>query len=282
MNCRPQISLLVPFRPNSATPHRTRIWEWLQRYWSYELPDAEIVIGRSSGASFSKTEAVNDAASRARGRIFVILDSDAYVRGDVILYCARAIEEASRRGHKLWFIPYRHLYRLTETSTELVLNSDPKVPYRFTSPPALDEVESTVGSMHGHHFGAMIQIMPREAFETVGCMDPRFRGWGGEDVAFLRALDTLYSKHKTVKADVLHLWHPSIGSTVHNRMWEGQNSPGQNADLAARYNRATGDRARMRALVDEGCGLCCPPQSKQAWWIFWFLTWLRNFLSLLV
>lgn len=281
MKCRPQISLLVPFRPNSATRHRTRIWKWLEKYWRHELPDAEIVIGRSKGAAFSKTEAVNDAASRARGRIFVILDSDAYVRGESILDCARAIEEASRRGHKLWFIPYRNLYRLTEASTELVLNSDPRLPYRFPSPPPLGEVESTVGSMHGHHFGAMIQIMPREAFETVGCMDTRFRGWGGEDVAFLRALDTLYAKHKSIKADVLHLWHPSIGSSVYDRMWEGQHRPGLNAELAARYNRATGDRARMRALVDEGCRGRCR-HSRWWWYCCWTFTLVRKFLELLV
>lgn len=277
MKKRPQISLLVPFRANSDAPHRLWIWEWLLEYWSYELPDAEIVMGRSKSVAFSKTEAVNDAARRATGRIFVILDSDAYLRGEVILHCAREIEEAQRRGHKLWFIPYRHLYRLTEGSTERVLNSDPRRPYRFSSPPARDEVESTVGSMHGHHFGAMVQIMPREAFRTVGCMDPRFQGWGGEDVAFLRALDTLYGKHKTVDVDVLHLWHPNLGTSVYNRMWEGQDTPGTNSKLAERYNRATGDRARMRALVDEGCQtIVCRCRWLPRWvcllfgWIFGF------------
>jgi hypothetical protein len=250
---RPQISLLVPFRASAKHPHRARIWEWLKRYWSHELPDAEIVVGHSTSEAFCKTEAVNDAAARARGRIFVILDSDAYIRGSAILHCARAIEEAQRRGQKRWFIPYRRLYRLTEASAEMVLNSDPMWPYRFTSPPPDDAVESTVGSMHGHHFGAMIQIMPREAFEAVGCMDTRFKGWGGEDVAFMRAVDTLYAKHKTIAVDVLHLWHPNIGTSVLDRMWEGQDKPGQNSRLAKSYSRATGDRVAMRALVDAGC-----------------------------
>jgi hypothetical protein len=249
---RPQISLLVPFRPSVEHPHRVRLWAWLEQYWRYELPDAEIVIGRSTSETFSKTEAVNDAARRATGRIFVILDSDTYIRGTAILKCARAIEDAQRRGHRLWFIPYRRLYRLTEESTEQVLASSHQWPFRFPSPPPVDEVESTVGSMHGHHFGAMIQVMPREAFELVGGMDPRFQGWGGEDVSFMRAVDTLYAKHKTLRHDVLHLWHPSIGITVYDRMWEGQQRPGSNSRLAERYNRAVGDRVRMLALVDEG------------------------------
>lgn len=249
----PQVSFLVPFRADNAAPHRVRVWDWLTDYWSWELPDAEIVVGKCKGKVFSKTEAVNDAASRAKGRIFVILDSDVYIRGESIVHCARAIEESQRREDKLWFIPYRHLFRLTEASTEMVLRSDPRTPLRFHSPPNTDEVESTTGSAHGHRFGAMIQIMPREAFATVGGMDPRFAGWGGEDVSFLRAVDTLYAKHKTLDAEVLHLWHANIGSTFQNRMWQGQDKPGSNWNLSSRYGKATQDRAKMRALVDEGC-----------------------------
>lgn len=249
----PQISLLVPFRENPEAPGRLATWRWLTNYWSYELQDAEIIIGKSTSKAFSKTEAVNDAASRATGRTFVILDSDCYMRGSEIKDCADQIDESLRRELPLWMIPYRHLFRLTEEASLKVLASDPVNPMRFHSPPADDEVGSTVGSMHGHHFGAMIQIMPREAFETVGCMDPRFAGWGGEDVAFVRALDTLYAKHKTADYDVLHLWHPTIGQTHVTRMWEGQDEPRANEKLAMRYHRATGDRVKMRKLVNAGC-----------------------------
>lgn len=254
---KPQLSLLVPFRPSAASPHRSRLWAWLEKYWGYELPDAEIIIGECKGTTFSKTEALNDAAQRANGRIFVLLDSDAYLRGDPILRSARAIEEAARRGQKRWFIPYRRLYRLKENVTELVLTSDPRWPHRFPFPPNKDDVESMTTAMYGHHFGAMIQIMPREAYEAVGCMDWRFEGWGGEDVAFVRAVDTLFGKHKTLNSEIFHLWHPSIGTNASNKMWEGQDRPGLNSRLASRYHRATGDRARMRALVDE---VLTPPE----------------------
>jgi len=277
---RPQISLLVPFRPSASSPHRSRLWAWLEKYWSYELPDAEIVIGKCKTATFSKTEALNDAASRATGRIFVLLDSDAYLRGSTILHCARAIEEAARRGQKRWFIPYRRLYRLREAATELVLCSDPKWPFRFPFTPAKDDVESTTSAMYGHHFGAMVQIMPREAFETVGCMDFRFEGWGGEDVAFVRAVDTLFGKHKTLNAEVFHLWHPSIGWNASNKMWEGQDRPGANSRLASRYHRATGDPRRMRALVDEVLKPVQP--TKRPSWVQrvarWWLNAYRRFV----
>lgn len=248
---RPQISLLVPFRPDSQTPQRERIWRWMRRYWQNELPDAEIIIGRSRGRVFSKTEAVNDAAQRARGRIFVILDSDCLIRGSVIRRCADRIDESERRGHSLWFIPFRHLYRLTESVTELILASSPRHPPRFPMPPDVEDVESTLGSAHGHRFGALIQIMSRRAFFIVGGMDTRFRGWGGEDIAFVRALDTLYGNHKTTDNDVLHLWHPKIGANYEDRMWQGQVDPKANERLSIRYNIATGDRAKMQELVNE-------------------------------
>jgi hypothetical protein len=248
----PQISFLVPFRADRNQMQRIRNWQWLRRYWEESMPGAEIIIGQSSGEVFSKTEAVNDAASRATGRIFVILDADAYMDASVIQKCADDIELAQERGHARWFIPYRALYRLTEVKSAQILKSDPHRPVRLSSPPKDSDVESKIGSMHGRRYGAMIQIMSREAFEKVGGMDPRFRGWGGEDISFARALDTLYGKHKTTNNDVLHIWHPKFGENYHTRIWAGQSSGEVNKHLATRYSVATGDRDRMRALVDEG------------------------------
>jgi predicted glycosyltransferase involved in capsule biosynthesis len=246
----PQISLLVPFRAKEGS-HRDVTWRWLKRYWQHQLPDAEIVIGKSHGRVFSKTEAVNSAARKAHGRIFVIIDADCYMDGQVIQNCADAIEKAQSRGHRRWFIPYRALYRLTEEKSAEILKRSPKNDMLVSSPPPWNEVESTIGSMHGRRYGALIQIVPREAFELVRGMDPRFRGWGGEDVSFARAVDTLYNNHKTSNNDVLTLWHPKIGTTYYNRQWGGQTRSEPNKHLATRYSAATGDRARMRKLVDE-------------------------------
>ncbi len=249
---RPQISLLIPFRADPSAPERVEIFDWTLKYWANALPDAEIIIGKSKGEVFSKTEAVNHAAKRAKGRVFVILDSDTYMRPEIIKQCADNIDKAVKRGQALWYIPYRHLYRLTQVAGRAVLDSDPLFPVQFPQPPFEEDILNSHGSMHGHRFGALIQIMPREAFFAVGGMDPRFRGWGGEDVAFVRAVDTLYGSHKTTANDVLHIWHPTIGSNHKNRMWEGQTKHFPNMNLVSRYNRATGDAGRMRVLVDEG------------------------------
>lgn len=247
-----KISLLVPFRANNVS--RNKDWRWLKKYWRNELKgQAEIVIGHDYGGTpFSKTQAINEAAKRARGDVFVILDADTYIPGDVIAHAAARIRSARERGVKLWFVPYRHLFRLTQAASKRALDSDPKHPYRFPSPPAPEDIEDTVGSLFGHKYGALIMILPREAFEEVGCMDPRFRGWGGEDVSYMRAVDTLWTRHKNLPDDVLHLWHPTQGAKF-RKLWDGQATPRANDKLAMRYHLATGHPAQMRELVDSGC-----------------------------
>jgi predicted glycosyltransferase involved in capsule biosynthesis len=213
-------------------------------------------LAQRNGTSYwtgnCKTMAVNRARAKAHGDVYVILDADCYISGDIIADCAARIRKARRQGHRLWFVPYRHFFRLTPGATYKLVQSDPVHPYRFPSPPPAGDVEGREGSSFGHWFGALIQIMPREAFDMAGGMDKRFRGWGGEDVSFMHAVDTLYSRHKTTDNDVLHLWHQKEGNLWRDRKWEGQAEPGTNDALSWRYYDCRGDRERMQRLVDEG------------------------------
>lgn len=249
---QPKISLLIPF--SSKDPIRKASFKWLLQYWKTELPDAQIVIGHSYSTPFCKGEALNEAAKKATGKILVILDADAYLSGKIINHCATRILEEEAKGNHLWYVPYRHLYRLKQGITQRILASDPSDPYRIASPPLPILVEDN-GNMakYGHRYGAMIMIFPREALDTLGCFDERFKGWGGEDIALLRALDTLYAKHKTTKNSIFHLWHPFIGNTYRTRKWKGQTNANSNGNLASKYNRATRHPSLMRKLVDEGC-----------------------------
>lgn len=242
------ISLLVPFRADNE--RRQETWNWLRLYWEHELPGAEIIVSPDDHIPFCKTAAVNKAADKAKGDVLVILDADCYLSGDVIEYCANEIRKERKRGNRLWFMPYRNFYRLTETASLEILNSDPTDPPRFfAAQPASYKLEKSNATNIGHWFGALIQIMPSEAFTIAGKMDTRFYGWGGEDVAFMHALDTLYVQHKTVPSGVIHLWHPSIGTSAIDRKWFGQQKPGTNSNLASKYHRAMGDAGLMGDLV---------------------------------
>lgn len=126
-------------------------------------------------------------------------------------------------------------------------------------PPDPECIQGDADPNIGHWYGAMAQILSRAAFHMVGGWDERFRGWGGEDHAAMRATDTLYWHHKSLPDQVLHLWHPQIGpqgtaAWIHwkERMWEGQSDPAANDRLSWRYYHAMGNKKRMRKLVDEG------------------------------
>lgn len=243
------ISLLVPFR--SDHERRQQTWDWLRRYWEHELPHAEIVMGTDNSFPFCKTAAINEAAGRAGGDIFVILDADCYIRGKVVQRCADKIRAARRRGQRLWFIPYRMFFRLTDEASRVVLDSDPAHPVRFPAEPQASAIENASTSVRSHWYGALISVLPVEAFYMAGMADTRFAGWGGEDVAFMHACDTLYARHRASANEVFHLWHPHIGTLNVDREWAGQDGPNANGRLTVRYARARGDRAKMAALVSE-------------------------------
>jgi hypothetical protein len=248
---RPQISLLVPFRDDGE--HRTRVWNWLRRYWRANLRSVEIVMGHDDGKPFSKAAAVNHAASRARGRIFVILDADAYLDSRVVQECADNLDAARKTGKRLWYMPYNKLYRLSRHATLDLLRTNPVLPYHppRLSPDHLEVTGQPDGAEHyGHRHGAMVQIMPRQAFFVAGGMDPRMRGWGSEDISFLRALDTLWGCHEVTNNNVVHLWHARPDNDWQNRSWIGQGAQA-NSRLCQRYTHASGEPALMRGLAEE-------------------------------
>ena len=246
---RPErISLLVPFRTDHA--ERERNWRWLEAYWRAQMPEAEIIMGTDDHRPFCKTHAVNDAFSRASGDVIVMLDADCYISAATIRECARLIREARAWGKPLWYLPYRRFYRLTEEASLRLLATDPAHPKAFPDPPLDSELESHGGISFGHWYGALIQVMPREAFEAAGGMDERFRGWGGEDVSFMHAVDTLYGRHKTFNGPVYHVHHPTIkGTWAMTRQWAGQDKPEMNDALSSKYEDAVGDKEMMRQLI---------------------------------
>lgn len=256
------ISILVPLHLTQHHDQRYKNWKWLKQYWECNLPGAEIVIGEDKHCNekipFSKCEAVNDAASKATGDVFVIVDADIFYPIEGVLTAAKKIRHAREIGHRLWFVPYNNFLRLTKACSKLILNSWPCNPFNLGTPPPNICIKDSSGSHYGHWYGAGIQIMPREAFYCVGGWDTRFRGWGGEDHSAMRACDTLYWPHKTLPYQVLHLWHPMNHSkgteefvSWKDRTWENQEKSGVNDNLTTRYNNAYGDVIKMRKLVNE-------------------------------
>ena len=255
------ISILIPFRCLDKNNQRWENAQWLEKFWKKSLPGAQIVIGDDPSVDlpFSKSVAINQAAKKAKGDVFVVIDADGYMPPASILHCAKEIRTAKKKGYRLWFVPYRLFYRLNKEASRRLLESSPKKAVTFSCPPNPKDILGDTDPSTGHWYGAMIQIMPREAFEIVGGWDERFRGWGGEDHAAMRAMDTLYCLHKTLPGQVLHVWHPQIGKTGEKdvvswkeRMWENQTDPGANNRLSWRYYHSIGKPLLMRQLINEG------------------------------
>lgn len=255
------ISILVPL--GGDDPARLRNWHWLERYLRCHLPGAQIVVGRDRESErgrcrkpFSKAAAVNDAFSRSTGDVIVVLDADAFLSASVIEHCAEALRHARRCGERTWFVPYDALYRLRRPTTERLIESDPCHPLWFPTPPPAWDIDNKDGSGPINIYGAMCQIMPREAFELVRGFDRRFRGWGNEDVSMFFALSTLWGHVQYTDNDILHMWHPTVvtsqtGASWTVKLWHGQTQPGVNNELGGRYARANGNVPAMRKLVDE-------------------------------
>jgi glycosyltransferase involved in cell wall biosynthesis len=269
---KPWISIIIPFRPDHSSRDYTK--KWLVKYWKTVFADdpVEVIICRDYWQPFSKTSALNNGVRRARGDILVMIDADAWIDPNVISRAASLIRLSENVwGHPLWFVPYRRVYRLTKPATDrLIGDSCPLVFERFNhrnslnigveDPPPAEDVENLSTAHYGHRYGALCQIMSKKAFRTVGAMDCRFRGWGGEDVSFMRAVDTLYGKHKTFDEPIYHFAHYKIGDTYFTRKWSKQDKALPNGNLALRYHRAFGDRRKMRELVAEGFAFCRKPK----------------------
>lgn len=245
-----RISIIIPFE--SIDPDRLRIFEWVLAYWHSHMPEAEIIVAGNKEVPFHKTLAVNEGVSRSCGDILVIMDGDCYMSAKTIKELAENIRQARKENRKLWYVPYRRFYRLTKQASAHLLRSSPECPLSISDPPPHDWVEHRETSSSGHWWGALIQIMPREAFIEAGGMDIRFQGWGGEDVSFMHAVDTVWSRHKTFDGPVFHIWHPVIpGRWKHTRQWEGQPTAEMNDQLSGRYVDAIGDPALMRRVISE-------------------------------
>lgn len=256
MNKGKGISLLVPFRDDHGKG-RLDNWIWLRKYWEHFLPEAEIIEGDSPGEPFSKTCAINTAFKKSTGDVIILLDADCFIDPSVILNCAKEIRAGRKRSPKenIWFIPYKHFFRLTEETTKIMLSSNPKNPVKIETPPDPKQINPSNGSGFGHWFGALIQIHPRETFELVHGMDPRFRGWGGEDVAFTIAVDTLIGPHRLTDNQVLTFWHSINYKKGTNpkflRLWEGQTNPQTNWNIAGRYRKALRNKEEILKIINE-------------------------------
>ena len=138
-------------------------------------------------------------------------------------------------GECVWGRPHRDVIRLSQESTAYYCEHHAlpnrreigydRTPYRGVT-------------------GGGIVIARTEILLDVA-MDPRFDGWGQEDMALGNAIWTLYGPPYMGTADLIHLYHEPAPRVDH--MWGTE----ANKQLYTRYHHATTDPSLMLKLVAE-------------------------------
>jgi hypothetical protein len=219
------VAVVIPYR--GTTPERERAYATVSRALHDMLPDAVFLAVDSGHEPFNRAGTRNlgvRLAADAGCDVVVLCDADTIPEKQPLL----AAIEAAKDGRL--HTPYHRFLGLSEKGT-----SD----YLAGVPVSACEVELDYAWSVGGVF-----VSTPGAWEKLGGMDERFTAWGGEDVALVRAADTLLGQSVRHRGVIVHLWHPPAqrtGTPANDSVW----------DLAARYAEADRDVEAMRALIAE-------------------------------
>ncbi len=211
-------SVIVPY--GGHDPDRAQALRHVLDFYRYEFPDWQVIVADQDSAdsyTFSRARAVNDGAAKADGDVLVIQDADSLCApGNVAVAVAMARTEP---GMVRAYTRYRRLSRPATGSFE-------------TYKQALACADADVEWQQDPAFAHGCAAIQRSCFEAVGGYDPKFTGWGYEDMA-LEAVCNAHWPDRRVVGDLVHLWHPAA--------WGGADDR-RNSDLYYRlYEPRKGD-----------------------------------------
>lgn len=219
------ISVLVPFK-SFGDPDRDANWRWIKNRFHALHPEWEICVGESE-QPFNRGQAINEAASKAKGEVFYVSDADCFVYPEQAIECVRMAQEAPGV-----VIAATRWLALERAFTWEVRVGHPDI--RFASePPAWCDVNGTVS-------GCL--AVSRESFEAVKGFPSEFAGWGNEDNAFWYKQETLIAQGRRLPGEMFHLWHPSARDpeSVEYQL---------NELRCNEYGAACGNPEKMRELI---------------------------------
>ena len=221
-----KISVLLPYKPDHD--RRDYLWSQVREWYNRNLPELELCIGIDESEPFCRSRGVNEAAKKASGDIFILADTDMIFDLDLICSLMTIVKDHP------WIIPFKLGHRLTKAASDRLIAQG--------LPPSFDlndnDIEISVSIP-----GAFMNVMPRHCFEKISGLDERFKGWGFEDEAMVRALNTLCGNYYRMNSVIYHLWHPRTEGNHPNHH--------NNYLLYRRYVDATNNSEAMKQLIAE-------------------------------
>lgn len=143
----------------------------------------------------------------------IVIDADVVCPQDLDAGVLRAIE--ARR----LLLPYERYVGLAPWGTRRVLAG-------------LDVEEAAALRVVDDHESSVV-IIPRAVWVETGGFDPRFVGWGQDDVSFCQTARVLCGEPLRMEGNVYHLWHEAA-----DEKWPGDPLWEANQALGARYRAA--------------------------------------------
>ena len=215
------VAVIVPL--HLECPYRERAWSFVQARFAVQHPRWRIVTASDDGQPFSKSSAVMRAVRD--------IDSDVIIVHDADVWCDQLQDCIDQLPTSRWAVPHYEVLRLSEYATHETYNHP-------------EDAQVDLVERHRGVLGGGIVVMQRDVIDQVP-LDPRFRGWGGEDISWGHALRTLIGAGWRGRAPLYHYWHPpaerltrAIGSEESYR-------------LTLRYCDASRNRDQMQLIIDE-------------------------------
>jgi glycosyltransferase involved in cell wall biosynthesis len=221
-----RVSVLIPYKPDYG--RRDDLWSYAQKRYALFMPYIEICVGRDDSVPFCRSKAVNEAAKKATGDIFIIADTDVIFNPGLIIRLLAVIDQHP------WVVPFQNGYKLTRQKTDEIIARGHQ-PVIWVNPDDYEYIQPGPGPL--------MNAMKRSCFEMIGGLDERFRGYGYEDMAMVMALETLCGHYFVMETEIFHLWHEPV---------DMKSISPNNTDLWMQYNIAFGNREAMRKLIQGG------------------------------
>ena len=243
-------TIIIPYgntAPHAVDPSRETNLSVVVRHLRDHHPKWPILTGCDTFLDgWSKGAAVNRLVRRTSSQGLIVHDADVLVAPQALRSSALAVVAGAP-----WAMPHGTVYRLSRRGTMRFLQAD-----LMDTAQAGAHVER---APHPAPPGGGITVLSRAAYDLTGGIDPRFVGWGGEDISWARALDTLVGPGVRGDAPLWHLWHQPDPTRL-----RGGRAQRGNEILASRYLDAVGDIDAMMDVISPATAGTPPPLTQES------------------